>query len=293
MAQDDAKLFVRGLPDSLTEGLLKQLFEETGGSVLQVNVPRDRETGRPRGIAFVTMGSGAEALNARTTLDGSIHGGRSISVRPYEANPPKREFGAGPASTPGGFGAGAGGRPPESRRFGAGGPGGGNNSDRTLYVGNLPYDCTAQEIEELVASLGLGTVQKVHHPTDMEGRRRGFGFVSLSSPDEAKKAVDGLNSREFKGRRLAVNLAQPKADRPPRSENFGGGGGGGGGGPGFGGFAAPPPPPPPSQRRFEEKKRKPKTAAFDDGGGPPKKAKRGRDERDDDWRKATTFDEDD
>jgi nucleolin len=72
MGNDDAKLFVAGLPDSVSEEVLKQLFEATGGTVLQVSLPKDRATGRPRGFGFVTMSSAAQAQTARDSLDGSL-----------------------------------------------------------------------------------------------------------------------------------------------------------------------------------------------------------------------------
>src|SRR5580698_3273236 len=138
MGNDEAKLFVAGLPDSISEDVLKQLFEATGGSVVSVSLPKDRTTGRPRGFGFVTLSTPAEAQAARDALDGSMQGGKSISVRPFQAEPPRRDAtGApGPRSGPGGFSP-----RPGGPGGGAGGPGA---PDRTLYVGNLPYDCTQQ-----------------------------------------------------------------------------------------------------------------------------------------------------
>src|SRR5215471_18267265 len=125
MANEDArKLFVAGLPDSITEDVLRQLFEATGGNVVEVSLPKDRATGRPRGFGFVTLATEKEASSARESLDGSFQGGKSISVRPFQAEPPRREGrpmgdrAGGPAS--GGFGGGPAAAP-----------------DRTLYVGNL------------------------------------------------------------------------------------------------------------------------------------------------------------
>src|SRR4029077_18432605 len=148
MANEEAKLFVAGLPDSISEDVLKQLFEATGGKVVAVSLPKDRMTGRPRGFGFVTLGTPQEAETARQALDGSLQSGRSISVRPFQAEPPRRGEGGPPS---GRFRPrdGAGGPP----RRGAGGPprsgrpGGPGAPDRTLYVGNLPYDCTQPELE--------------------------------------------------------------------------------------------------------------------------------------------------
>src|SRR4051812_36220296 len=235
MANEDArKLFVAGLPDSVTEDVLKQLFEATGGTVSEISLPKDRATGRPRGFGFVTLSTSDEAQAARDSLDGSIQAGKSISVRPFQAEPPKRDsMGAGPSRAPGG---------------GAGGPPGA--PDRTLYVGNLPYDVTQQEIETLIGGTNAGPVARVHLPTDPEGRKRGFGFVTMGTADGAKGAIEALRGADLRGRRLVVNLAHPKGDRPPRDFAGGGGGAGGyaGGGGGFsgggggGGFASGPPP---------------------------------------------------
>src|SRR5271170_7281440 len=126
MANEEAKLFVAGLPDSISEEVLKQLFEATGGKVVNVSLPKDRATGRPRGFGFVTLSTPAEAQAARDALDGSMQGGKSISVRPFQAEPPRGGIGAGPGGGPGPrtFGGGAGpGGPRPMGAAGAGGPG--------------------------------------------------------------------------------------------------------------------------------------------------------------------------
>src|SRR5271154_2566551 len=98
MGNEEAKLFVAGLPDGISEDVLKQLFEATGGKVVGVSLPKDRMTGRPRGFGFVTLSTPQEAESARGALDGSMQGGKSISVRPFQAEPPRRDgVGAGPA----------------------------------------------------------------------------------------------------------------------------------------------------------------------------------------------------
>src|SRR5258708_33048664 len=91
MANEEAKLFVAGLPDSISEDVLKQLFEATGGKVVGVSLPKDRTTGRPRGFGFVTLATPAEAQAARDALDGSMQAGRSISLLAFPAAPPKRD----------------------------------------------------------------------------------------------------------------------------------------------------------------------------------------------------------
>jgi RNA recognition motif-containing protein len=101
-----------------------------------------------------------------------------------------------------------------------------------LYVGNLPYSVTELDLRELFS--GLGTVTDAKIITDREtGRPRGFGFVEMSSDDEARKAIEELNGRDVQGRQVAVKEAE---DRRGGSGGggFGGGGRGGGGG-GYGG----------------------------------------------------------
>src|SRR4051794_25718776 len=275
IGKEEAKLFVAGLADSVSEEVLKQIFEATGGTVVSVSLPKDRMTGRPRGFGFVTLATPQEAETARVALDGSLQGGRSISVRPFQAEPPRKGEGgppmsSGPRSAVGG--------PPRS--MGGGPPA--QAPDRTLYVGNLPYDCSQPEVETLINSvIGEGLVVRVHLPMDPDGRKRGFGFVTMASSESAKTAAEQLKTADLRGRRLIVNIAHPKGDRPPRSEGFGGGGGGyagggggyagggggggyagGGGGGGGGGFGAPPPPGfgpnslPASRRTFDSDRRR-------------------------------------
>ncbi len=263
MGNDDAKLFVAGLPDSISEDVLKQLFEATGGSVVQVSLPKDRATGRPRGFGFVTMSSADQARAARDALDGSLQSGRSISVRPFQAEPPRRGEGGPPSSRS--YGPGGGDRPPRS----SGPPGGGASPDRTLYVGNLPYDCTQPELETLIngATAGNGQVVRVHMPMDADGRKRGFGFVTMSSAETAKAAAEALKTADLRGRRLVVNLAHPKGERPAGGGYQGGGGGGGGFGGGGGGFG---PPAPPGGRKTFDSDRRRKQHASGGEDGPPK-----------------------
>jgi RNA recognition motif-containing protein len=92
-----------------------------------------------------------------------------------------------------------------------------------LYVGSLPYSTTEQELSQLFAA--HGTVQSAKVITDrFTGQSRGFGFVEMSTEEEAKKAIDALNGSAMGERTLVVNEARPQEKRP-----FGGGGGGGGG----------------------------------------------------------------
>jgi len=96
---------------------------------------------------------------------------------------------------------------------------------KKLYVGNLAFATTSQDLESLFSE--VGTCQSASIITDRAtGRSRGFGFVEMSSDSEAEQAIATLNGRELQGRKLNVSEAR---------ERTGGGGGGGGGGRGGGG----------------------------------------------------------
>ena len=89
-----------------------------------------------------------------------------------------------------------------------------------MYVGNLSFNSTEQDLRDLFGS--HGEVTEVFIPTDREsGRPRGFAFVTMDSTDSMNDAISALNGNEFQGRPLVVNEAKPQA-------NTGGGGGGGG-----------------------------------------------------------------
>jgi RNA recognition motif-containing protein len=91
-----------------------------------------------------------------------------------------------------------------------------------LFVGNLDFKVTENDLQDAFAA--HGTVVEANLMMDRAtGRPRGFAFVTMSSPEEAQKAIDALNGKELGGRALTVNLARP------REERSGGGGGGRGG----------------------------------------------------------------
>lgn len=97
---------------------------------------------------------------------------------------------------------------------------------KNIYVGNLTWDSTSDDLLQLFQE--FGQVARAQVISDREtGRSRGFGFVEMANDSEAQAAIDGLNDKPFRGRRLRVNEAQP---REPRAGGGGGGGGYGGGG---------------------------------------------------------------
>ncbi len=110
---------------------------------------------------------------------------------------------------------------------------------KNIYVGNLPWSATADDLLQLFQE--HGQVARAQVITDREtGRSRGFGFVEMQDDAEAQKAIEALNGAPFQGRPLTVNEARPRDDRGGGGgRGYGGGGGGrggyGGGGGGYGG----------------------------------------------------------
>jgi RNA recognition motif-containing protein len=87
-----------------------------------------------------------------------------------------------------------------------------------LYVGNLPFSVTEDQLTSLFSQ--FGTVESVKIVKDtFDGRSKGFGFVEMSSNDEAELASKNLNGTEFEGRSIRVDLARPKENRPARDNN--------------------------------------------------------------------------
>lgn len=104
-----------------------------------------------------------------------------------------------------------------------------------LYVGNLPFSATDDRLREHFSQAGNVTSATVVIDK-MSGRSRGFGFVEMSTDEEAKDAIEKFNGQDFDGRNLVVNEARPLEARAPRSGGFGGGRGGyGSGRGGYGG----------------------------------------------------------
>ena len=97
-------------------------------------------------------------------------------------------------------------------------------SNSKLFVGNISFNTTENDLQDAFSA--HGTVVEANLMMDrMSGRPRGFGFVTMSSEEEAQKAIEAMNGASLDGRNLTVNIARP------REEGGGGGGGGGGRGP--------------------------------------------------------------
>jgi cold-inducible RNA-binding protein len=107
-------------------------------------------------------------------------------------------------------------------------------SNTKLFVGNISFNTTENDLQDAFAA--HGTVVEANLMVDrMSGRPRGFGFVTMGTPEEAQKAIEAMNGAQLDGRALTVNIARPREERPPGGgggrgprRDFRGGGGGGG-----------------------------------------------------------------
>jgi cold-inducible RNA-binding protein len=104
-----------------------------------------------------------------------------------------------------------------------------------LFVGNLSFNTTENDLQDAFAA--HGTVVEANLMMDrMSGRSRGFGFITMSTPEEAQKAIEALNGSQIDGRAVTVNIAKPREERPAGGSrggsggrrDFGGGSSGGG-----------------------------------------------------------------
>src|SRR5258706_11900036 len=129
-----------------------------------------------------------------------------------------------------------------------------------LYVGNLSFQTSSEDLQQLFSQ--AGTVESASVVEDRDtGRSRGFGFVEMASKEEGEKAIEQFNGTDLAGRNLTVNEARPREDRGGRGGGRGGRGGygghpGGGGGPGGvwgGGGGGGGHPPPPGGKKGENK----------------------------------------
>src|SRR5713226_28148 len=95
-----------------------------------------------------------------------------------------------------------------------------------LYVGNLSFQTSSDDLQQLFAQAGTVETATVVEDRDT-GRSRGFGFVEMASKEEGQKAIEQFNGKELNGRNLTVNEARPREDRNRGGRGFGGNRGGG------------------------------------------------------------------
>jgi len=190
---DELKIYVGNLSFDFTQEKIKDLFTPFG-VVKDSFAPLDKWTGKPRGFGFVTMIGRENGLKAIEALHESDVDGRTINVNEQLSkedlqNRPRKEKSSGDAATEG----------------------------TRVYVGNLPFDCTQEELMSMFSE--YGKVLQCFQPADREtGRPRGFAFIQMVD-EEANAAIEGLNGSMFGGRQLTVNVSLPKGQSANRPKN--------------------------------------------------------------------------
>jgi len=187
----DTAIHVGNISFDTLEGDLREIFSAYG-SISKINMPIDRETGRPRGFAFVNMSSAEEHAAAIEALNESEVGGRIIYV---SESVPKEKYAASKNKFDG-----------PRKRTTPRGPRG-----TKIYVGNLNFDTTLEDVQEVFSE--YGDVKDCFLPSDYDGNPRGFAFVTLDD-DNALKAIEGLDGTELGGRTLNVKKSLPKESKP-------------------------------------------------------------------------------
>ncbi len=201
------KVYIGNLGLDTTEETLRSELSKHG-ELVDITIVNDRVTGASRGFAFATYTQSSDASIAIEALNGAEVDGRELRVnvsRPRELRQRSTSFGGG-----GGGGGGGG-----SYRGGA-------PDNSKLFVGNLGWDTTSEDL--LAAFSPYGDVIEAKVISDREtGNSRGFGFVTYSNDDSAEDAIQNLDGVELDGREIRVNVSTPK--KPPSyQDSFDGGG---------------------------------------------------------------------
>ena len=95
-------------------------------------------------------------------------------------------------------------------------------SQARLFVGNLSFQTGENDLQDYFAQAGAVTSCNLMIDK-LSGRSRGFAFVEFATAEEAQKAIEQFHDKDFQGRKITVNVARPREERPQRSERFGGG----------------------------------------------------------------------
>mmetsp|Transcript_38649 Transcript_38649/g.116069 ORF Transcript_38649/g.116069 Transcript_38649/m.116069 type:complete len:377 (-) Transcript_38649:454-1584(-) len=178
---DGPTVYVGNLSFDAKEEDVREIFEPHG-SIASITVPPDRTTGRCRGFAFVTMEDRAGLDKAVDALDQTQFQGRTLYVN--ESKPKEEQKKDLEASK--------------------------------LYVGNISYDTTKEDLVEYFG--GFGTVVDVYVPRDRStGSPRGFAFVNMAEAD-ISAAIDGTDGEVYKGRSLTVSVSLPRGQKAPPRE---------------------------------------------------------------------------
>ncbi|KAG5184168.1 hypothetical protein JKP88DRAFT_163534 [Tribonema minus] len=215
-AAEGCKLYVGNLGYDTRSDTLHAAFAPFG-NIQEASVASDRETGQSRGFGFVTYSSPMEAQAAMDNLNGTELDGRTIRVNLSQPRYGGSSGGYGGSSggaggyggSSGGYGGGAaaGGYGGGGGGFGGGGRGGGDGNK--LFIGNLGWSTTTDELYQAFSQ--YGQIQDAIVMTDREtGSSRGFGFVTYTDAGAAQAAIQGMDGRDFGGRSIRVNISEPK-----------------------------------------------------------------------------------
>ena len=185
--EEGFKIYVGNLPFETTPREIGEMFREYG-TILNMNVPKDRNTGNRRGFAFISMSTQEAADAAIAGLHQKEINGRNINVNmslPVGEAPPNRRKVFVPRTK--------------------------------IYVGNLPFEADQNDLADLFRE--YGEVHDSYTPIDVETNlRRGFGFVTMDVED-ANNAIENMDGFIFQNRELIVNESIPKGSKPaPRRE---------------------------------------------------------------------------
>ncbi|KAK9288556.1 hypothetical protein L1049_017015 [Liquidambar formosana] len=173
----NTKLYFGNLPYNCDSAQLAGIIQDHGSPEL-VEVLYDRNTGRSRGFAFVTMSSIEDCNTVIQNLDGSEYGGRTLRVNFSDKPKPKEQ----PLY-------------PES--------------EHKLFVGNLSWSVTSESLAQVFQEHGNVVGARVLYDGET-GRSRGYGFVCYSTKSEMETALESLNGVELEGRAMRVSVAQGK-----------------------------------------------------------------------------------
>lgn len=181
----DRVIYIGNISFDAVESVLRAAFAEHG-TVQKIQMPLDRNTGRSRGFAFVTMSNAEEHAAAIEKLDQSEVGGRTIYV---SESLPKEKVAA------------------NKKKYNDKVK---KNMGSKIYIGNLNFETTEETLQK--AFEAYGEVKDCFIPIDQDGNARGFGFIQMEE-ENALKAIEGLGGTELDGRTLNVNKSLPKGTK--------------------------------------------------------------------------------
>jgi nucleolin len=202
-AQDEGnKIYIGNLGYDTTVEDLRQHFGQHG-DLVDITVVTDRDSGNSRGFGFATYSSASEAQAAADSMDGFEMDGRQLRVNISRPRAERNSFNEDGDNFRGG------GRGYNNNR---GGGGGGAVDASKIFVGNLGWNTSSEDLQEAFSKFGQLTDAKVVTDRDT-GNSRGFGFITFESAADAEKAVTNMDGMELDGREIRVNISQPKKPR--------------------------------------------------------------------------------